>query len=422
MKRLLITCLAVVFAAVAVQAESFKQTKPEKVGISSERLEKLDAIMQGIIDRNEVAGINVLIARHGKIAHFESYGWNNIEDMKPMKEDSLFRIFSMTKPITCAALMMLVEDGKLFLTDPVSKYLPEFSDMKVLIGELDGEVKTEPAKNPITLQNLAMHASGIVYGIPASKSPTLAKQFDKLDVFNAANPLKNAIRSISEFPLVHQPGTTWDYGASIDVLARVVEVVGGKPYEEFLKERLFGPLEMVDTGFSVAPENWDRVATPYSPDGDGLKPTPDENKSLEKYYKIGVLHGGGSGLISSTMDYARFAQMLLNKGELEGERVLGPKAIERMSTNLIRGEVNNTPWHNDKEFGFGLGVSVKKDQAYSATLSSLGSYGWSGYANTVFVVDPAEDMICVFMSQQIPPHPNMCQERFLNAVYQSIIE
>ncbi|MDP8243688.1 MAG: serine hydrolase domain-containing protein [Candidatus Hinthialibacter antarcticus] len=422
MKRLLFSCLAIVFAAVAVNADSFKLTKPEKVGISSERLEKLDAVMQGFVDRGELAGMVSLVARKGKIAHFKAYGFQNIEDKTPMNEDSLFRIYSMTKPITCAALMMLVEDGKLFLTDPVSKYLPEFKDMQVLIGELDGEVKTEPAKSEITLQRLAMHTSGIGYGIPENKSPTLSKKHAEIDMFNPANPIKDAISALAEFPLLHQPGTTWEYGASIDVLARVIEVVAGQPFGEFLQERMFDPLKMEDAGFSTPKEDWGRVATVYTIKEGKIQPAPDSGLPLEKYYKIGVQHAGGHGLMTSAMDYARFAQMLLDGGELEGERVLGPKSIERMSTNLIRDEANNTSWHNDQESGFGLGVSVKKDQAYSSTLSSLGTYGWSGYASTLFFVDPEEDLIAVFMSQHVPTNPKQSWQTYTNLVYQAIVE
>ncbi len=408
---------------VSIQADSFKETKPKRVGMSSGRLEKLDDIMRGFVDREDLAGLVSVVARKGKIVHYKALGWQDIESQTPMDEDSLFRIYSMTKPITCAALLMLVEDGKVLLTDPVSKYLPQFKDMQVLIGEIDGEIKTEPATSEITLMQLAMHTSGIGYSIPENLSPTLSKRFNEIDMFNPAKPIKDAISALAEFPLLHQPGTAWEYGASIDVIARLVEVVSGRPYGDFLQERLFDPLEIKDAGFSTPKEDWGRVATVYTIKDGKLQPAPDQGGlPLESYYKVGVQHAGGHGLMMTAMDYARFAQMLSNGGELDGERVLGPKSIELMSTNLIRGEVNHTPWHNDKESGFGLGVSVKKDHAYSSTLQSLGTYGWSGYASTMFFIDPEEELVAVIMSQHAPTNPSQSWQYYTNAVYQAIVE
>lgn len=393
----------------------FSKTDPVQVGISAERLEQLNHSVQGFVDRGEIAGAVTLIARRGQIAHCKAYGWRDVETKSPMQTDCIFRMFSMTKPVTCAALMILVEEGKVLLTDPVAKYLPEFAEMKVLIEEIDGEITTVPAERPITLQQLAMHTSGIGYGIPSELSPTLAKQAAEADFFNPNNPLEKAIKSIASFPLLHQPGSTWEYGASIDVLARVIEVVAEQPYGDFLKERLFGPLQMVDTGFMTPEADWDRVASLYTNNG-GLK----RNLDYEDYYKIGIHHGGGSGLLSTAMDYARFAQMLAHGGTLDGVRILSPQSVQRMATNLIREEENNTPWFNDKAYGFGLGVRVVKDPAYLDTLASVGTWGWNGFATTEFFIDPEEELVSVFLTQYIPTNAKPWWQIYTNMVYQSI--
>lgn len=418
--RFHIVCLCMLLFASTLMAAPFKEVKPEKVGISSDRLEKIDAAIQGFIDNSEISGAVALVSRRGQIAHFKAYGFRDLETKAPMEIDSLFRMFSMTKPVTCAAVLILVEDGKILLSEPVSKYLPEFKDMKVLIEEKDGEIITEPAKSEITIQQLAMHTSGIGYGIPNSISPTLAQKYRDADIFNPRNPLKNAIETLATFPLLHHPGSTWEYGASIDVLARLVEVVTGQPYGTFLEERLFGPLNMVDTRFDVPEAEWDRVARLYTKTGSNESLT--RNMDQEDYYKIGIHHGGGSGLISTAMDYARFTQMLANGGELDGVRILSPQSIQVMSTNLIRDEVNNTPWHNDKAQGFGLGVSVVKDPAYLDSLSSIGTWGWSGYASTYFFIDPEKEIMAVFLAQYIPTNTKQWWQRYTNLVYQAVVE
>ena len=417
-RRFCVVSLLLTLLLPVVFAGSFTETSPERVGVSAERLERLDNTVQGYLDREEIAGAVTLIARHGKIAHFKAYGYRDLESKAPMGKDSLFRMFSMTKPVTCAALMILVEENEILLSDPVSKYLPEFADMKVLLQEKDGEITTEPVKNPITIQNLAMHTSGLAYGIPGNISPTLSKKYQEPDIFNSHNPLEKAIKLIASFPLVHQPGTTWEYGTSIDVLARVIEVVAKKPYGEFLQERLFGPLKMVDTGYVTPEKNWDRVACLYTTKDGHLQKT----MAFEEYYKVGIHYGGGSGLISSAIDYARFAQMLCNDGELEGVRILSPQSVERMSTNLIREEKNNTGWHNDKAYGFGLGVRVVKDPAALDTLASIGTWGWNGMASTEFFIDPKKDFISIFMTQYIPTNNKQIWQRYTNKVYQAIME
>lgn len=414
----LFNILLVGFILSGYSSTNLIEVSPDQVGMSSTRLKKIDTEFNGFIEREELSGAVTLVTRRGKIAHYKAYGYRDLESKSPMEEDSLFRMFSMTKPVTCAAALILVEDGKILLSDPVSKYLPEFKDIKVLIEEKDGEVVTVPAESEITVQQLAMHTSGIGYSMPADRSPKLAKKFTDANIFNPANPLKNAIETLASFPLLYQPGTTWHYSASIDVLARLVEKVSGKPYEEFLKDRIFGPLEMDDTGFSVPEDQWDRMASLYTHEDGKIT----RSMRYEDYYKIGIHHGGGSGLISSTMDYTRFAQMLANGGELEGTRILSPQSVERMSTNLLRNEVNTTSWHNDKAQGFGLGVSVVKDPAYHDTLSSVGTWGWSGYASTYFFIDPEEEIMAIFMANYIPTNTEKWWQRYTNLVYQAIID
>jgi CubicO group peptidase (beta-lactamase class C family) len=382
----------------------------------------MDELIQCWVNEGELSGAVTLIARRGGIAHFKAYGYRELAPQTPMETNSLFRIFSMTKPITCAALLILVEDGKVLLTDPVSKYLPEFENMRVLIGEEDGRIMTEPAASAMTIQQLATHTSGIGYDIPDSISPTLAQQFRDANVFDPNKTLKDSIETLASFPLLHQPGTTWKYSASIDVLARVIESVSGQSFGEFLKERLFVPLKMTDTAHAVPEEDWDRVAGVYTIPASSEDSQLQRRMGQEDYYRMGTSEGGGSGLMSSVMDYARFAQMLLNGGELEGVRILSPQSIERMSTNLIRDEKNDTSWFNNRAQGFGLGVSVVKDVATLDSLSSVGTWGWSGYASTYFFIDPEKELVAVFMAQYVPTNSKQWWQKFTNLVYQSMVD
>ncbi len=425
MKKSMVSILVLLLVGISLQkvfAKPLPQVKPEKVGFSSERLARVDQFLQDKIEKGEMSGITAVILRQGKVVLYKAYGLRDIESKSPMQKDDLFRIFSMTKPITCVAVQILMEEGKFLLNDPVEKFLPEFKDTKVFIEEKDGELILEDAKTPIRIQHLLMHTSGITY-VPYAESEKLEEMYDKMDWPDNSQTLAEVISKLAEIPIHNQPGTVWEYGLSLDVAARLVEVVSGQSIDKFLKDRIFQPLEMKDTGYIVPKEDWDRMSTIYTPDEtDGLKLFDDSMFYDEDAFKNRNLFPGGHGLVSSAMDYARFAQMLLNGGELDGKRILSSASVDLMSSNLLRDESNATSWFDMKEFGFGLGVRVSVDPKRNGNLNSKGTFGWSGYANTTFFIDPKEEIAGVFMNQLVPNNPDQVWQRFNNLIYQAIIE
>lgn len=406
----------------------FSAAMPEAVGLSTERLAKLDTFLGGLSERGELGGSVAVIARHGRIAYAKAFGWADEASRTPMQMSTIMRVFSMTKPITCTAALLLVEEGRLLLTDPVAKYLPEFSDPVVIAGEQGGTIHTVPAEQAITIRMLASHTSGIGYPPEADRYPLLARRFEDANLFDPEQRLERMVDELAGMPLLHQPGTTWEYSASIDVLARVVEVVSGQPFGDFLRERIFEPLEMRDTGFTVPEAEWGRVATVHTRDEeDRLVQAPETAILVRDDFKDRRHQAGGHGLVSTAGDYARFAQMLLNGGTLEGVRILSPKGAELMRMDVLQGiqqvvRSSSIPELDENALGFGLCGSVVKEPALHTTLSSVGTYSWSGYATTHFFVDAEEDLVAVFMSQHDPINPDQVFQRFANLVYQSITD
>jgi len=398
---------------------------PASVGISAERLTRLHAGMQGLVDRGEAGGIVTLIARDGKTVDVHASGFQDVAAKTPMRTDTLFRIASMTKPITSVALMMLYEDGKLLLTDPVSKFIPAFKSSRVLEGAAEAPVA---ARRAINLRDLLSHRSGITYGFlnggPVGGGYRKNGVTDGLTLTSMT--LAEAIDKLAAEPLVSQPGAVWNYSLSTDVLGRVVEVASGQPFQMFLRDRIFKPLRMADTDFVVPEAKWSRLATVYSPNGTGgIRPMADPESfgntvmSPSASYKEGKTYfSGGAGLVSTVRDYARFAQMLLNGGVLDGARLLSPKTIELMTAShtgdlppsgLIGGGAQ-----------FGLGFRVVTDVAVTQTLGSNGSYGWSGIYGTNFWVDPKEQLVAIVMVQRYPGSP--VASAFTPLVYQALVK
>jgi CubicO group peptidase (beta-lactamase class C family) len=386
--------------------------KPETVGMSGRRLELIKPAMQSYVDRGVFAGIDTLIARRGKVVHAESFGWRDKEAQSPMSADTIFRLYSMTKPIICTALMTLFEEGRCRLVDPVAKYIPAFGRVKVL-GTDGGLV--DPVR-PINLRDLMTHTSGLTYhfvgGGPVSEMYARSKLLD------ATRTLEAAIDDLAQFPLVFQPGSRWHYSVGIDVVGRLIEVIGGRPLGQFLRERLFEPLQMHDTAFEVPAAKRERLSAMYGRP-DVLAPTTTMLGSLEAWRNgvnerldvsatnpvdaPDVFARGGHGLFGTTGDYFRFAQMLANGGELDGVRVLGRKTLELMHSNylpmsLLPIEISGLPFPG---YGFGLGSRVALDVAQTGTSGSVGEIGWSGAAKTHYWVDPQEQMVGVFMTQSM---------------------
>jgi len=394
-----------------------ERCSPGEVGFSAERLKRIDAAMQRYIDQRKLAGIAALVARRGRVVHFERFGLQDIEANEPIQLDTIFRIYSMTKPITSVALMMLYEHALFHLTDPVSKFIPEFKKVKVLVNE--GELAD--LTREITIHDLLTHTAGLSYGDEAD-SP-VDELYRQAEVFLPDITLQEMIRRLSELPLADQPGQVWRYSVATDVVGYLVEVISGMSLGDFFEEEIFQPLGMADTAFSVPPQQIHRFATLYGPTEDS--PLEVLDKPAESEWLAPVrLHSGGHGLVSTAADYLRFAQMVLNKGELDGVRLLGPKTIELMTTNHLPPTL--LPFAMGEEgmpgLGFGLGFSVMMDVAQSGMMGSVGLHGWGGYASTHFWVDPVEQLIGILMTQLLPSGTYPTTNDFRTLVYQALVD
>jgi CubicO group peptidase (beta-lactamase class C family) len=395
---------------------------PESVGISTQRLGRMHAGMQALVDRKEAGGIVTLVARDGKIVDVHTNGFQDVEGKTPMRENTIFRIASMSKPITSVAIMMLYEEGKLRLNDPVSRFIPAFKQPRVAT---EGGA-TENARRGITIRDLLTHRSGISYGfLNAGAVGNAYRTNGVVDGLTTTDmTTEQGIDKLAAQPLMSQPGAAWNYSLSTDVLGRVVEVASGQPFDVFLRERIFKPLGMVDTDFVVPEAKWSRFATVYSPEGNGIRPMKDPesfgntNMSPLAYYKPGKKYfSGGAGLTSTIRDYARFALMLSGGGSVEGVRLLSPKSIELMSADHT-GDLTTPGLLLGPGVGFGLGFSVVTDLAATQALGSKGMYGWSGIYGTNFWVDPKEHLVAIVMVQKYP-NPTV-SAAFQPLVYQAL--
>jgi CubicO group peptidase (beta-lactamase class C family) len=404
--------LLVLVAAFSLTAASLPSTKPEDLGLSTERLRQIHAMVQRHIDAGDITGAVVLVARKGQIAYLEAQGVMDLESKKPMARDSMFRMASMTKPVIGTSIMMMLEEGKLQLGDPVSKYIPEFKDMKVAVlieaGHGPGnppKFYTMPAERPITIKDLLTHTSGLSSG-PMGQSEVAKIRRQPTET------LADYIPRLATTPLEFQPGTHWMYSPSdgFDVLARIVEVTSGMPLNRFLKQRIFDPLDMPDTSHYPSDAQMSRLVTAYQKTAAGLVKNENSLSMSSKVY-----FAGGGGLVSTIDDYSHFAQMLANGGELNGRRLLSPRTVKLMSSVHIP---YTLPGRTLGE-GFGLSVRVMQDAIVGNHRVSDGSFGWSGAYGTHFWVDPKEDIAAVMMIQT--PIREMRPE-FENAVMQAIIK
>jgi CubicO group peptidase (beta-lactamase class C family) len=388
---------------------------PEEFGFSPDRLKRIDTVMQRYVDQKTLAGLVTLVARRGAVVHFERFGYQDIETRKPMELDTIFRIYSMTKPITSVALMMLFEHGLVRLTDPVTKFIPEFSKVKVFVNE----GKLADLEREITIHDLLRHTAGLSYGDEDSPVDELYRQ---ADIFDPDITLEEMIRRIADLPLANQPGQVWRYSVATDVVGYLVEVISDMSLAEFFDEKIFRPLGMEDTSFSVPPDKIDRFATLY---GKTEKSALDliDTATGGNYFNV-RLHSGGHGLVSTMADYLRFAQLVLDKGELDGVRLLGPKTMELMTTNHLPPALIPIAMGEEQMpgFGFGLGFSVMMDVAQSGMMGSVGLHGWGGWANTHFWVDPQEQLIGILMLQYVPSGTYPVTNDFRTLVYQALID
>ncbi len=400
------------------QQTSTSELKPEDLGLSSDRLDGIGSIIEKRIAEHRITGAVAIVARHDKIAYFEAFGMLDRETKKAMQTDSIFRICSMTKPITSVAVMMLYEEGHFMLSDPVHYFIPEFKDIKVL----DPPNSPVKAKRPITIHHLLTHTSGLTY----NWDPKLGKMYTDHSfghgLVQQEGTIGDAVKRLAQLPLLFHPGDQWMYGVSDDVLGYLVEVVSGMTLAEFFQERIFGPLGMKDTHFYLSDEQASRLASVYMYFRDkGLQRFPDEPLSSDNfilsadypYNGPDTYFSGGGGLCSTAEDYLRFCQMLMNGGELDGIRLLSPKSVELISQDHVGDLVDG--------MGYGLGFGTYSETSHLRELGSIGAYFWGGFFYTSFIIDPEEDMIVIFMGQLYPTGGLNLNNKVLNLAYQAII-
>jgi CubicO group peptidase (beta-lactamase class C family) len=363
---------------------------PAQVGLSAERLERLSAVLGAEVARGRVPGAVALVARNGRIAYFESFGQRDPGAGTPMAKDSIFRIYSMTKPVVSVAAMMLWEEGRFFLDEPIGKYLPELNELKVAIAR-DGTLEHVPTTRKITIQDLFRHTSGLTYEFRGSGP--IHKMYMDAKIYTRNQTNADQTATLGKMPLIHQPGTRWEYSRSTDVLGRLIEVLSGDTLGGFLQKRIFGPLSMVDTAFHVPQPKHPRLTEAFAKD-------PDSGGTVQllEVRTAPKFESGGGGLVSTASDYARFLQMMLNRGALDGKQLLSRKTVELMTADHL-GSITGAPDLLVPGYGFGLGFAVRLHAGISAMPGSVGQYFWGGLAGTTFWVDPAEDLFGILLIQ-----------------------
>jgi CubicO group peptidase (beta-lactamase class C family) len=405
-----------------LSAQNFLETDPAKVGFITKRLDRIDNVIINSIDRGEIPGAVALIAKNGKIAYHKSFGFSDIDSQNPMKKNSIFRIASMTKAITTAGVMILHERGHFMLNDPISKYIPEFKNPRILV-EADSSgivLKTEPSKNEIRIIDLLTHSSGLGYTFIKSD---LQKVYQKAGIIDGITEkpivLENQMKKLAELPLLFEPGSKYQYGLNTDLLGYLCEVISRKSLDDFFRDEIFIPLKMNDTYYYIPSDKKDRLVTLYAwVDEKGLIVSKGEESNIKLVNPNYPIKGarsyfsGGGGLSSTAYDYSRFVQMLLNNGKLEEARVLSRKSVELMRRARI-------DWNNDNEPDFGFGFYVINDIAKAGELGSDGSYSWGGAFYTSYWIDPKENLIGVFMSQLRPSKTDV-SKKFRSLAYQAL--
>lgn len=403
--------------------------KPEEVGLSSDRLDRISGHFQRYIDDGNLAGTLTLVARHGHVAYFESQGHLELERRRPMHRDAVFRIYSMSKPITTVALMMLLEKGLCQLDDAVHRYIPSWEGLGVFVGGNYPVFLTAPALRPMTIRDLLSHTSGLTYGF--MERTNVDSAYRALRIADRSRPdytLQDMVDTLAELPLEFSPGTRWNYSVATDVVGHLVEVISGQRFDAYLLEHIFQPLGMTDTAFTVADAQLDRFACNYERQRDGRLRLADDPHTSE--FRGGSFLSGGGGLISTAPDYLRFTLMLRNRGELDGVRLLSRKTVDLMTVNHLPGGQDLTTMAQAGMFaetayagvGFGLGFSVMLDPARAQVLGTSGEFAWGGAASTAFWVDPVEDLIVIFMTQLMPSSSYPIRRELRNLTYAALAD
>jgi CubicO group peptidase (beta-lactamase class C family) len=414
MSATLLAAVIIAAGSAGVTSKDLPGAKPEDVGLSSERLARMNKAIHEYVDAGRTPGVVTLIARHGKVVHLDAYGKADLATGRPIRTDDIFRMYSMTKPITSVALLMLYEEGKFQLTDPLSRHFPAFADVRVYAGTgPQGNMLLDSPRRPITIQDVFRHTAGFSYGFGTSP---IDKAYQDANVF--AKDLTDLMDKVSKQPLLYQPGDRWEYSVAHDVQAALVEKLSGQKFDDFVRQRIFAPLEMRDSMFKVPADKKSRVPALYTRNRDGKMVV--DTSDLARDYGDKVF--GGYSISSTIGDYALFAQMLLNKGQLNGVRLLSPKTVELMATNHLSAAAlaaGSMGIGLGPGTGYGLGVSVLMNPAERGNLGSAGEFGWSGAASTHVLIDPKEDLVAIYCTQLMGEFS--VRAHFVTMLYQSII-
>ncbi len=406
-----------------------ERIRPEEVGLSSERLGRIDAHLRDrYIEPGKISGALTLVARQGRIAHLSTLGHMEMEAQRPLEEDAIFRIYSMTKPITSVATLMLYERGLFQLRDPVYKFLPEFRNQGVFQMGSYPQFLTERPTRPMTIKDLLMHTSGLTYGFMHRTPVDAAYRKAGLEGVNSTGNLQQTIEKIASLPLEFSPGDAWNYSMSTDVLGYLVQVVSGKPFDQFLHEEIFEPLGMQDTGFFVPPEKQPRLPACYERRLN-KKVVLQDDPATSPYLESPQFLSGGGGLVSTAHDYLRFCEMLRRGGQLDEAQILSRKSVELMTRNhlpedmdltqMAQGTFSETPYEG---VGFGLGFSVNLGPARTGTVGSAGEFAWGGAASTAFWIDPVEDLVVIFLTQLLPSRAFDFRAQLRSIIYGSFAD
>jgi CubicO group peptidase (beta-lactamase class C family) len=402
--------------------------EPEEVGLSTARLQRVDALTHGYVDSGRMPNVVTVIARRGQVVHHDLYGWADVIDQRPIEEDSIFRIYSMTKPITSIALMQLYEQGEVLLESPVSRYIPAFAKAQVWASGTEDDYETVPPDREVTVHDVLTHMSGLTAAFQWSHPvDAIYRQHDLADLTRPTMDLEQACDLAASLPLLFSPGTRWGYGMSTDVVGRLVEVISGQTLDAYFRQHILDPLGMVDTEFWVTDEQIDRLTSLYAHPNDGLRRLDRRDKT--RLGERPTLLSGAGGLVSTAADYQRFMAMLANGGGLDGVQVIGPRILAFMAMNhLPSGQTLNDLGQSTfseaamEGTGFGLGFSVIVDPAAAQAVTSVGEYGWGGAASTAMWVDPAEELTCLFLTQLLPSGRYPIRRQLRATVYQALVE
>ena len=414
-----LAALITMFAITTAWAQSLPTAKPEQVGMSAQRLDRVGQSFKAQIERGRFPGAVVVVMRKGKVAYFETFGQLDPATGAKMPKDAIFRLYSMTKPFTSVAAMILVEDGKMTLADPVSKYLPALEKLQVSVAKQEADGRTSytlvPAERPMTVQDLLRHTSGLAY--PNTPNQRVKDAYAAEGVHWRDVTAAEQIERLAKVPLANQPGTVWEYSLSTDILGRVVEAVSGMSLGAFLGERLFVPLKMTDTAFLVPKSKVARLAQPFATDKETGKPIELLDVTVAQKNDA-----GGAGTAGTADDYARFLQMLLNGGQLNGARILSRAGVAYMTADHLDTIKSSVPTLQPG-YGFGLGFAVRKGAGVNSTIGSAGEYNWGGASGTGFWVDPKEQLIAIMMTATVPgPAQRFDRALFRHAVYQALVD